>query len=280
VTAAETIAVSGGDLRIGSLANMLGTIENFAAGETIVLAGVTADAGTWSGGVLTLTDAGTQAGTLAMAGSYASDGFTVTNAGGTAEVTLACFATGTRIATPDGARAVEDVRVGEDVRLARGGVAEVRWVGRRTVRCDRHPRPSTVWPVRVAAGAFGPGLPARDLWLSPDHAVYVDGVLIPIRCLEDGGGIVQVPRDSITYWHVELARHEVILAEGLPVESFLDTGNRAAFEGGAAALHLHADFSQRLWDAESCAPLTVAGPMLDRARERLRRGSLRRASAC
>jgi hypothetical protein len=59
--------------------------------------------------------------------------------------------------------------------------------------------------------------------------VHLDGVLIPVRHLLNGASIVQEPVDHVTYWHVELPTHGVLLAEGLPVESYLDTGNRPAF---------------------------------------------------
>ncbi len=184
----------------------------------------------------------------------------------------ACFAEGTRIATPEGACAVEQLAVGQEVKLARGGAAPVQWLGHRRVDCTRHPRPHDVWPVRVRPGAFGPGAPARGMRLSPDHAVFVDDVLIPIRHLANGTTIAQAPCDAVTYWHVELARHDVILAEGLPCESFLDTGNRAAFENGGAAVQLFADFAQRMWDGDACAPLVLAGPALEAARATLRSG--------
>jgi hypothetical protein len=119
------------------------------------------------------------------------------------------------------------------------------------------------------AGAFGSGLPHRDLFLSPDHAVFVDAVLIPIRYLINGRSVVQEPRDEATYWHVELDRHDVILAEGLPCESFLDTGSRAAFENGGPVIQLYPDFARRVWEADACAPIVVAGPQLDRVRARL-----------
>ena len=73
--------------------------------------------------------------------------------------------------------------------------------------------------MRVAAGAFGPGRPHSDLWLSPDHAVYVEEVLIPVRYLVNGTTITQVPVERVTYHHLELAEHNVLLAEGLPAES-------------------------------------------------------------
>jgi hypothetical protein len=57
-------------------------------------------------------------------------------------------------------------------------------------------------------------------------------VLIPIRYLVNGASVVQELFGTVTYWHVEVHRHEVLLAEGLPAESYLDTGNRSAFANG------------------------------------------------
>ena len=165
---------------------------------------------------------------------------------------------------------VQHLAVG-DVVLTDDGPAPVVWLGHRHVDCRRHPRPRDVQPVRIAAHAFGPGLPARALFLSPDHAVFWGGVLIPVRYLVNGTSIAQQTIDKVTYWHVELPRHAVLRAEGLPCESFLDTGNRAAFANGGAAVALHPDFSRRVWDAEGCAELVIAGPKLGAARRELRR---------
>jgi hypothetical protein len=123
--------------------------------------------------------------------------------------------------------------------------------------------------VRVAAGAFGPGEPAQDLFLSPDHAVFVDGALIPVRYLINGATVVQQPAAQVEYWHVELPRHGVLLAEGLACESYLDTGNRTAFANGGPAMQMHPDFARKIWDAEGCAPLVLQGPCLTAARQRL-----------
>jgi hypothetical protein len=183
---------------------------------------------------------------------------------------VACYAAGTRIATPSGEAPVEHLRAGDLALLAGGGVAEVVWLGHRTVVCDRHPRPQDVNPVTVSADAFGPGLPLRDLVLSPNHAVYVDGVLIPIRYLINGATIRQTAVAQIEYWHVELPQHDVLLAEGLPAESYLDTGNRCAFANGGDAVQMHPDFAMRVWEAESCADLVLSGPVLAAARRRLR----------
>ena len=198
--------------------------------------------------------------------------FTVGNdAGGTglALAFAACYAAGTRIATAAGETAVEDLRPGDRVRSHFGGLVPVSWIGHRRVDCRRHPRPESVWPVRVRAGAFGHGLPARDLLLSPDHSVYLQGALIPIRYLVDEAMVVQEPVPAIRYFHVELPAHDVILAGGLPAESYLDTGNRAAFENGGGAVALHPDFALRVWETRACAPLAVDGPPVAAARAAL-----------
>ncbi len=182
----------------------------------------------------------------------------------------ACYAAGTRIATARGEVAVEALAVGDVVVLAEGGTAPVRWLGHRRLDLRHHPRPRDVWPVRVRRDAFGEGRPGRDLLLSPDHAVFVDGVLIPVRYLLNGATILQEEVAAVTYWHVELDHHAVILAEGLPAESYLDTGNRAAFANGGGAVQLHADFARTIWAREACAPLVVSGVELEAARSFLR----------
>ena len=185
--------------------------------------------------------------------------------------TLACFAAGTRIMTRDGAVPVESLCVGQTVTTLFRDQVPIVWMGMRDVDCEAHPRPETVWPVLIEAHAFGPGLPARDLRLSPDHAVFVDSVLIPIRVLMNGGSIRQVPVRRITYHHIELAEHDVVLAESLPAESFLDTGNRAAFLNGGRAVRMHPEFAALTWDARACAPLELTGPRVSAARDRLAR---------
>jgi Hint domain len=143
---------------------------------------------------------------------------------------LACFALGTRILTDAGEVPVEEIWPGDRVPGQLSGRSRrVCWVGRRTVEVADHPRPWDVAPVRIRAHAFAPNRPARDLRLSPDHAVLVGGVLIPVRYLVNGATVVQQLVPRITYLHIELEAHDVLLAEAMPCESFLDTGNRGAF---------------------------------------------------
>jgi hypothetical protein len=190
-------------------------------------------------------------------------------ANGSGGITAApCFVAGTRISTERGEVAVEDLREGDRVQVVLGTKAQpIIWIGRRTVGCSRHPKPHQVWPVRISAHAFGPGRPYRDLYLSPDHAVHVGDVLIPAKHLINGTTIAQVERDSVTYYHVELPGHSVLLAEGLSVESYLDTGDRSNFVNGDGPIALYPDFASRVWEAEACAPLVVTGNELAAVRQ-------------
>ncbi len=181
---------------------------------------------------------------------------------------VACFAAGTRILAARGEVAVEDLAVGEPVWSHGAGLTPVRWLGRRHIDCRRHARPRDVAPVRVLRDAFAPGVPHRDLLLSPDHAVFAEGVLIPVRYLVNGCTVRREAVDAVTYHHVELAAHDVILAEGLACESYLDTGNRAIFENASGAKADDA-FALAVWESGACARLVLKGPELAAARRML-----------
>ena len=167
-----------------------------------------------------------------------------------------CFVAGTRIATARGEIPVETLRVGDRVVALRSRrFAEVTWLGHRRLDCSAHPRGHDVWPVRILANAFATDMPHRDLLLSPDHALFLDGALVPVRFLLNGATIVQERVAKVTYWHVELASHDVLLANGLPAESYLDTGNRGVFENAVGPSRAHAALARRVREARACAPV-------------------------
>jgi hypothetical protein len=175
-----------------------------------------------------------------------------------------CFAAGTRIRTVRGEVAVEDLAVGDAVLTVQDGESATRkvvWIGSRRVNLAAHPAPHTVRPIRILRDAFAADLPSADLVVSPDHALFVDGTLIAARLLVNGATIVEdMACHAVQYFHVELDQHAVLFAESLPAESYLDTGNRAAFENGGTPVTLHPDFSleRRLpGRAASCAPFAV-----------------------
>ena len=189
--------------------------------------------------------------------------------------TPVCFTTGTLIRTALGEVAVEDLRVGDLAVTTSGTLRPITWIGHREMTAADAALPFHQQPVRVRAGAFGHGLPARALTLSPGHPVLVGanadnegGVLVPIMCLINGTTITREPVASVTYWHVELDAHDILLAEGLPAESYIDGGDRAFFvEASDHALH-NPDFVPAGWNAR-CLPVAVGGPVVDAERQRL-----------
>ncbi|HST74614.1 MAG TPA: Hint domain-containing protein, partial [Acetobacteraceae bacterium] len=194
--------------------------------------------------------------------------------------TVTCFAEGTRLRTARGEVAVEALAEGDLVATREGAGETMRpivWVGRRHIDIAAHPNPAAVQPIRIRRDAVAQGVPARDLLVSPDHAIHLDGALIPARLLVNGASITQeTGARSVRYFHVELAEHAILFAEGLEAESYLDTGNRAMFENAGVAMMLHPDFSlaARLRDgvAATCVPLaveaTVVRPVWARLAER------------
>jgi len=181
-------------------------------------------------------------------------------------LTANCFAKGTLIMTPGGERPIETLRAGDLVVTASGRGSPfkpVRWIGHRTVDLEAHPNPASVAPIMVQPGALGEGVPHRPLYVSPDHAMLVEGALIPVDALVDGTTILRMPaRGQVTYLHVELDEHDIIVAEGALTESYIDLGNRAAFENGGLVQMLHADFSPR---HAGGMPYVTEGPAFDRA---------------
>jgi lysophospholipase L1-like esterase len=185
----------------------------------------------------------------------------------TIDSAAACFAAGTRILTPHGEQAVEDLAAG-DVVMTHTGAAEVIWLGRRRINLARHRQKEEVQPIRIAAGALCDGFPRRDLLLSPDHALYLDGHLIPAKALLNGFTIRRSAQPSVTYYHIEVSRHAAVFAEGVAAETYLETGNRGAFENtGAIALHPAA--AQALREETGFAPFAEAGPVVEAVRQRI-----------
>ena len=151
---------------------------------------------------------------------------------------IPCFAQGTMIRTQRGEVAVERLKVGDKVVTASGKRQPIRWLGSSTVDCLSHPEPRAVLPIRIAAGAFAPGVPTSDLLLSPGHGVCVsvlEEVLMPAGVLVNGSTVRQIEVDEVTYWHVELESHDIVFSNGLRSESYIDVGNRAFFAGAEGA---------------------------------------------
>lgn len=144
---------------------------------------------------------------------------------------LACFCAGMRLAAEAGATPVEALRIGDRLWTRDGGLRPIVWIGRTSV-ARRFVDPLRGLPIRIKAGALGENCPGRDLLLSPDHAVLIDGVLIHAGALVNGASILRDDEidEIFVYYHVELAEHAVIFAENAPVESFIETSGQLRFD--------------------------------------------------
>ena len=145
-----------------------------------------------------------------------------------------CFTKGTLIATSTGERLVETLAIGDTVTLAHGGSAAIKWIGRQSIPLS-HALTDESLPVLIRAGALGENIPTQDLYVSPDHAMLFDGTLIHARALINGDSIIQLGSWSgdLEYYHIETDRHEIILANGAPAETFIDNESRQRFDNAA-----------------------------------------------
>lgn len=169
-------------------------------------------------------------------GSFSKDGFVVFADGSRLDFKsfekIICFTPGTLIDTPRGLVAVEDLRAGDHVLTRDHGYQRLVWTGRRELAADEVSAHPALAPVRIAAGALGPGLPARDLSVSPRHRMLVSGaraallfgereVLVAAGDLLGLPGVTRsAPEGTVSYIHVMCARHEILRAEGAWSESF------------------------------------------------------------
>ncbi|WP_127113076.1 Hint domain-containing protein [Shimia sediminis] len=151
--------------------------------------------------------------------------------GGLNEGTIPCFLAGTLIATKRGEVAVEDLRPGDMVVVRDGGFAPVRWIGSVTADA-RGPNREQNAPVCIPRGAMGRNMPARDLYVSPNHRIWMRDaafemffaereVLIPAKHLVGWKGIKQVAYvPEPEYFHVLFDSHQIIMSDGMLTESF------------------------------------------------------------
>ena len=223
-------------------------------------------------GTLTLSWSGQTPSTLSsaslvtVAGGNTHTWSTITN--GT--ITVVCFVEGTLIRTPKGDVAVETLQAGDLVVTHSGEQRPVKWIGNRRLNCAGHPDRRLVDPVRIARDAIGPNQPARDLYVSPGHSICLDlcgEVLVTAASLINGATIAQVETEEVSYWHVELDSHDILLANNLPAESYLAMENRGFFDGAgpdapdAGEGRTHADF---------CRPFLTDDAVIDFVRRRLK----------
>jgi Hint domain len=143
---------------------------------------------------------------------------------------IPCFMPGTLVRTAGGEVCIEELKIGDLVATHDGRMVLIRWIGLRAVKLSFGGESSA--PIRIRAGALADNVPSRDLLVSPDHAIFVDGILIHAGALINGISIIRDPNPpaSFTYYHVETDDHSLIFAENTVAETFVDNADRMSFD--------------------------------------------------
>ena len=251
-----------------------GVIQNFAVGDTsdltsVQFTGNAAPVLNSTTNVLTVIEGGTSY-NLQFDASVSGKTFVASAdaSGNGTDITIACYCAGTAIATARGDVAVEDLKIGDLLLTASGKLRPLKWIGTRAYSARFARNNAELLPIRFKAGSVAPGVPARDLLVSPKHAMFLDGVLIPAEHLVNGATIVkEAPGEDIHYFHLELETHDVLIAEGAFSESFVDDDSRGMFQNAHEFGALYPD--ERPGEAVYCAPRVEDGYALDRVRRRL-----------
>jgi methionine-rich copper-binding protein CopC len=174
---------------------------------------------------------------------------------------VVCFCAGTLIDTPAGEVQVQALKIGDIVTTVHNGPSPVKWVGKGRVLATRGKRTAAT-PVIVRKGALADNVPHKDLHVTKAHSLYIDGVLIPVEFLVNHKTILWDDRaQEVEIYHVELEDHDILLANGVPAESFRNDGNRWLFQNAWSG-----------WDLppqEPCAPVLTGGPVVDAVWRRL-----------
>ena len=283
--AVNTIVNAGGNIVVGSKGIASGTtissggslvIQGGSITDTMLVPGGQIDIGTLDykgntaakivGNVLTVTQ-GKASYTIKLVGDYSQyhahfspdgNGKTIISLDKGAEV---CFLADTMIRTATGDMPVQDIQIGAEVLAWTPEGEQVRpvvWVGRKHAIVRQGLAPDVAgYPVRICKNAIADGVPSKDLLVTPEHSLFIDGGLIPARMLVNGRSIIyDTTITSYDYFHIETDVHSVLTSDGMLTESYLNTGNRDGFTQDGAVVSLSSPV--RTWEADAAAPLTVS----------------------
>ena len=115
-----------------------------------------------------------------------------------------CFLSGTHILTEKGEIAIENLQIGDKIKTAEGKLEPIKWIGKQTRYPHEISNPLRSHPILIKAGALGNNLPHRDLYVSPDHAMFFEGLLINAGALVNDISIIKTePKEIFTYYHIE-----------------------------------------------------------------------------
>lgn len=179
---------------------------------------------------------------------------------------VGCFLAGTMIKTVNGSIAVEDLKIGDQIFTYHDqqNICSVTWVGYRdfNVRTDLSSEDAAGYPVKIVKDAIAEGVPCKDLLVTPEHSILLQGQFIPVRMLVNGSSIFYDRSiTSYTFYHIETEEHSVISANNVLTESYLDTGNRHyfSFDNNVTSIAN----KKKEWNKDSAAPLVTTRDIVE-----------------
>jgi subtilisin family serine protease len=217
-----------------------------------------------------LTESATSFGNSSVSGAGLVNAHAAVTLATQAEVQAgsACYCRGTLILTDRGEIPVEALRIDDRLVTMSADTNPIKWIGRRSYSGRFVLGRRDILPICIKAGALGDQTPRRDLWISPHHAMFLDGVLIEAKDLINGVSVVQAQAvEKVEYFHLELDDHDVIFAEGALSESYVDDDNRGLFHNASEFQILYPDRVNT--QARYCAPRCDEGYEIEAARRRI-----------
>ncbi|MUH03571.1 hypothetical protein GM609_08720 [Bombella sp. ESL0387] len=190
---------------------------------------------------------------------------------------ITCYLAGSLIRTETGDVPVEVLTVGDAVAVFAPdgqpqGFRRVKWVGQGRVTVQPAlPDDEAGWPVRIRRGALGANIPHKDMLVTSEHCLLLEGHFVPVRMLVNGSSIVyDRSLEEYEYWHFAVEPHAIVEADGALTESYLDTGNRQGFVSQAGQW---AEGARGCWETDAAAPLGVSRTFVEPLHEAIRRRS-------
>jgi hypothetical protein len=249
VSSTQTIqfAASDANLILNDPSEFFGTISSFSFGNTIDLAGISfgSDSISNSNGVLSVIGSSNNLlATINFDTATSNENLKLVSDGGLGSqiIATACFLSGTLISTKNRKVPVQELVIGDKIIASDNREHIIKWIGRRTYRQPFKKNDRTIFPICICKSAFSDNIPSENLFLSPEHSILIENLLVPSKFLVNGKSIKIIDNLSeISYYHIELDNHELILAENTKVETFIDAGSRKIFENHDEFLHLYPD---------------------------------------
>jgi len=131
-----------------------------------------------------------------------------------------CYLKDTLILTPEGKKKIQELNINDEILNHDQKSIKIKWIGKQIIN-PVFAKLNKELPIKISANAIDINIPERDLFLSPDHSIFLEGLMINAKALVNGHTIYQVSewKDDVEYYHIMTENHEIIYSEGVPSET-------------------------------------------------------------